>query len=135
MGGGIYSDGALTLDGCTLQNNQALGGAGSKGYFVRDTRDRFGSGHVPASNGGDGLGGALCVAGGTASLRNCNVTGNDAQGGPAGGGNASDGLGEGGGIYIFSTASVSLDTITYNNVTNNTASTSGPQIYGPYTIV
>jgi hypothetical protein len=130
-GGGIYSCGSLTLEGCTLQNNQAVGGAGGQGYHYRD---HFGdSGHYPGGNGGDGLGGGLCLAGGTASLHNSTVTGNKALGGHGGGGGTSAGLGEGGGVFIAPAASVCLDAFTQANVNNNAASTADDNIFGTFT--
>jgi hypothetical protein len=45
-----------------------------------------------------------------------------------------DGLGEGGGLYIDPLASVCLDAFTVANILNNKASTSGDNIYGPHTI-
>jgi hypothetical protein len=132
-GGGIYSGGgSLTLEGCTLQNNQALGGQGGQGF---QTRDYFGDRHdrYPGGNGGDGLGGGLYVAAGTASLHNSTVTGNKALGGQGGGGGASAGLGEGGGVFIAPAASVCLDAFTQANVKKNTASTTGDDIFGTFT--
>jgi hypothetical protein len=130
-GGGIYSGGALALEGCTLQNNQALGGQGGQGFHYRD---HFGdSGHYPGGPGGDGLGGGLYVAGGTASLHSSTVTGNKALGGHGGDGSASPGLGEGGGVFIAPSASACLDAFTQANVKKNTASTTGNNIFGSFT--
>jgi hypothetical protein len=118
-GGGIYSGGSLTLQGCTIQNNQAVGQAGFDGYFN------------PGGNGGNGLGGGLYVAGGTATLNNVTLYSNTAQGGDGGnggptfterrqkngtpGGNGGNGLG--GGLYVAG-ATVTLTTTT---VAHNTA--------------
>jgi hypothetical protein len=80
------------------------------------------------------LGGGLYVAGGTVTLRNDSVTGNVASGGTGGGGQpaGSDGLGEGGGLFIDPAAVVCLDAFTRADVTNNTASTKDPNIHGPW---
>ena len=69
------------------------------------------------------------------SLHNCTMTQNSAIGGKAGNGpGGADGTGEGGGLYIDPLASICLDAFTVANVTNNSASTSGNDIYGSYTI-
>ncbi len=116
VGGGIYSSGSLTLQGCTIQNNQALGGDTYRGD----------------SSGGAGLGGGLYLAGGTASLRSTTVDYNTAKGGKGFRGKA-PGLGEGGGLYIDPRAAVCLDAFTQANVTHNKASTAYPNIDGSYT--
>jgi hypothetical protein len=81
-GGGIYDDsGALSLDGVTMTNNQAVGAAG--------TAD------APGTNGGDALGGGIYF-GGTGSggddtnlkIENGTFTANVAQGGKGGDGTA-----------------------------------------------
>ena len=131
MGGGIFSGGSLTVDGCTIQNNQAIGGNGGKGYLSKDSRDRFGNEHIPPGNGGNGFGGGVFVGGGTASLHNCTVSGNTAQGAPAGGGNATDGLGEGGGVLYRPHRLGCLDAFTQANVTTNSASTPATTSTGP----
>jgi hypothetical protein len=66
-GGGIYSAGSLTLTGCTIQKNKAIGVDGGTGQA-----------------GGAGLGGGIYVAGGTASLTNVTLSNNTAQGGKGG---------------------------------------------------
>lgn len=128
MGGGIYSEGTLTLDGGTVRNNRAIGAPGLDGY---KTYNRFLNGWVYRSptDGGDGLGGGLYLAGGAASFQGVSVTGNTATGGPAGKGKggASPGAGVGGGLYIGSDAAVALDVAT--SVTGNTAATSGANIF------
>jgi hypothetical protein len=135
LGGGIYSAGSLALDSCTIQNNQAIGG---KGANYGTVKSHFGHSHY-VTNGGAGFGGGLYVAGGTVSLQSSTVTGNNAQGGTKGGGGASDGPGQGGGIYINTyynpATTVTMDTFTSNNTKNNTSSTSDPNIYGSYTII
>src|SRR5262249_9089279 len=88
-GGAIYSLGDLTLDGVTVQDNKAVGAPGGNG-----------------GTGSEGLGGALYVAGGTATITNSTLSANQALGGPGGaaytvfnyidgpnGGNGGSGLG------------------------------------------
>src|SRR5262249_50203337 len=119
-----------SLTNVTLSSNTAKGGQGGPA-------GQTGDGHTKGGNGGSGVGGGMCVVPGDSSgaavdLHNCIVTGNSAIGGKAeGGGN--HGAGEGGGLYIDSFASVCLDAFTAAHVTNNKASTSGPNIYGSYT--
>jgi hypothetical protein len=103
-GGGVYSGGALTLQGCTVQNNQALGGAGypagsdaagggvwSSGALalqactIQNNQAVGGLGGY-RTNGGNGFGGGLYVAGGTATLTNVTLSSNTAQGGAGGDG-------------------------------------------------
>jgi len=112
-GGGIYSDGALTLEGgTTVRNNQAVGGP------------------VEFRAGADGLGGGLYIAGGTVALINANVSSNTTQGGQGGiylqphphghpvppippgpGGN-----GLGGGLYVAGgTVTLTSDTLSSNS--------------------
>jgi hypothetical protein len=131
-GGGIYSDGFLLIENSILRNNQALGGNGGKAYWYTDPRGG-GRIHFPAGPGGDGLGGALYVGGGTADLHGTIVTGNKAVGGQGGDGSASPGLGVGGGVFIDPAASVCLDAFTQANVKNNAASTSGNGVFGIFT--
>jgi hypothetical protein len=73
-------------------------------------------------------------SGATVSLHNCTVTQNSAIGGKGGTDGGIDGLGEGGGLYLANLASVCVDAFTVANVVRNKASTSGKDIYGPYTI-
>jgi hypothetical protein len=116
-GGGIYSSGALTLEGSTnLQNNQALGSVdGSKGY---------------------GLGGGLYVAGGTAILTGATVSSNTAQGAAHKGYPGTYfGAGLGGGLYINTLATVSLDAFTLAHLKHNKASTGNKDIFGSYTLI
>jgi hypothetical protein len=119
LGGGIYSSGSLLLQNSALLSNQASGGGGGGGSPPGHT------GH-----GGDGRGGGLFVAAGSATLYNSLVTGNSTMGGfgsPPGGG-------YGGGLLIAD-ADVTLDEFTFAHVTSNTASTNDPNIFGPYEII
>jgi hypothetical protein len=112
-GGGIWSSGALTLQNCTIQNNQAVGVSLTPPFDA---------------NGGNGFGGGLYVAAGTATLSNVTLSTNTAQGGTGGdggwdhasgsfypGGNGGNGFG--GGLYVAG-GSVSLHSTT---VTSDTA--------------
>jgi hypothetical protein len=68
-GGGVYSNGALTLeDGATIQNNEALGAPGASG----------------GPHGGYAYGGGMYVAGGTLSVANATLSSNSAVGGAGG---------------------------------------------------
>ena len=70
-GGGIWSNGSLTLEnGTLLEGNQARGAAGGAELYGP---------YIPA---GDACGGALYVAGGTANITDTTFTGNWALGGP-----------------------------------------------------
>jgi len=121
-GGGIYSEGTLSLENCTVRNNQVLGGAG---WW---SREGFGS------NGGDGKGGGVYVAGGTVTIIGTTITGNIAKKG-AKGQHTETGQAVGGGLYIASGSLAYLDAYTVAHVQNNQASTSDPNIYGTYTLL
>jgi hypothetical protein len=135
-GGGVYiRGGTASLNSVTLSANTAQGGNGAKGESFGGGGSGSGAGHgghVGATNGGNGLGGGMYVAGGTVNLLNTSMSNDAATGGKKGGGGASAGLGEGGGLYIDVLASVSLDAFTVANIINNIASTTYPNIYGSY---
>jgi hypothetical protein len=157
LGGGLYvAGGGVTLTGDTLASNAAQGGQGfgrtaggsglggalyvtagtvtlSDDTLSANTAVGGNDGGGVGSNGGNGLGGGLYAAGGTVTLVQDAVTGNRADGG-ARGPRGNKGLGEGGGLYIASAATVSLDAYTVADVFNNTASTSHHDIYGPYIV-
>ena len=115
-GGGVYSQGALTLSGVTVQDNQAVGNAGSAGISSSD----------PATPGGNAFGGGLYVAGGTATFTTATLSSNTAQGGPGGSGStvrntgvgangATGGNGFGGGLVIAGgTVALSSTTLSAN---------------------
>jgi predicted outer membrane repeat protein len=140
-GGGIYSDGSLTMQDCLIQNNQAVGGDGTDGFRVTvylGKRDGYLHFLFPPTDGGWGVGGGVCIAGGTAELLRTTVTHNSAKGGRGGSGkygqpNAPDGFGQGGGIAIESDAAAILDAFTAAHVTANTADL-GPDIHGTFTV-
>jgi hypothetical protein len=101
-GGGIWTDGSLTLNNCAISGNVADGLSGDA------TTNGWSS---PA---GDGLGGGIYMAGGTLTVNNSTLSDNSARGGtgynwvPGGGG-------YGGGLYIGSgTVSINNSSI-YNN--------------------
>jgi len=68
------------------------------------------------------------VAGGTACVDRSRIIGNQALGGTAGSGGTT-GLGEGGGIYIVSGATVG---ITNSRIFGNHASTSNDDVFGVF---
>jgi hypothetical protein len=107
----------LTISGCTLNGNQAIGGTGGSG-----------------ANGGNGFGGGL-YNDGTSSLTvtSSTITKNSATGGAAGSG-GSAGQGAGGGIYIASGATADLDSYTVAHTTTNTALTD-PDLDGRYVLI
>src|SRR5262249_22181663 len=123
-GGGLCSSGALTMAGCTIQNNTAIGGRGADGtsgdYGAPPTR------YLPGSVGGDALGGGLYIGGGTVTISGSTLTANTSQGGAGGNGysdkygsaSAGDGgNGLGGGLY----AGGGVVSVQTTSVTKNTA--------------
>lgn len=142
LGGGLYiSGGTADLTGFTLIGNTAKGGWGGDGLSYKGERGVPGRIGGDGGPGGYGFGGGLYAAGGTISLRGVSVTANSAEGGEggqAGGGKfgqpGPDGLGIGGGLYIESDALVVLDAFTLSHFKRNKASTSDPDIAGPYTL-
>jgi hypothetical protein len=119
-GGGVdVAAGTVTATNTTVSANTSLEGQG-------------GGGGGAGGNGGTGLGGGLYAAGGTITLRNDTVTSNTAQYGAGGSGSVagSPGVGVGGGLWIDTLAAVYLDTFSQAHITNNTASTSDPNIHG-----
>lgn len=138
-GGGIYSSGTLTVEGGTIQDNQAIGGRGSDGYV--DTSSGRRAYASPGYAGGDGLGGGVYVAGGTASLTRVTVVANTARGGDGGKGvnagktgsfsyNASSGgnggNGQGGGLHAAGgTVTLHDVRVTANTATSGNAGAKG----------
>ena len=102
-GGGIYNDGTLTVNECTLTGNQSDSG---ESYY-------YGAG-----------GGGICNnAGnlynnddGTATVNQCTLTGNHAD---------NDAYGGGGGIYNQDTLTVNQSTLTGNHADNGTENGGG----------
>ena len=113
-GGGVFSSGALTVTASTFLDNHAVGGRGAD-FLVVYTG---GNSHriIPASGGGNGYGGGIYIAGGTASLSGSTFTGNVAAGGDKGSAYSPDeavrgGNGFGGGL--FAAGRVDLRTVTF----------------------
>jgi hypothetical protein len=116
----------LTVSGCTLSGNEAIGGAGGAG-----------------GNGGNGLGGGIFNDGlsilpanagtpATLTVTGTTITDNSAIGGAAGAG-GSDGEGIGGGAHFAASGDVRLDAFTQENIKKNQASTSNNDIFGDFT--
>lgn len=135
LGGGLYiGGGTASLTGVTLSANTARGGDGGDGLnvFVH-TRLDSGKLVIPPGNGGAGLGGGIYAAGGTVAVRTSSVSTNSALGGASGkGSGGAAGIGAGGGVYLAPLASVTIDSFT--QFKRNKASTSDPNVYGPYTV-
>jgi hypothetical protein len=97
LGGGILSNGNITLDHVLLENNEARGGAGN-----------------PAHN---AIGGGICAPAGSVTLVDSTVTQNEATGGAGGGAGSgvAGGAGRGGGVYVNGgSLSISASTISQN---------------------
>ena len=128
FGGGIYNQGALTLNSCRLTGNSATGlsltpggGAVAYGAAIFNTgalvaTDCFfignsvtgGNGHSGTSEkGGDGLGGAIYSAIGTLSVSRCTFINNSVTGGNHGSSGGKSGGGLGGAIYNLATGTIS----------------------------
>jgi hypothetical protein len=131
LGGAVYSSGVLSVANSTVGGNTALGGHGAAGIYYFNDQPGSGSGPRPGTAGGDGLGGALYVAGGSAAVTNSAFTGNTARGGDGGngyasgttaGGDGGDGLG--GGLYAAAgTVTVRGTTVTANLAAGGTGGT------------
>jgi len=128
-GGGVYvAGGTAILIDVTLSSNTAGGGQGGFGSIFTGILTTLHGG----GSGGNGFGGALDVSGGTVTLTQITVSANNAVGGQGGVYNGLAGLGEGGGLSIDVAAVVYLDAFTLANISNNTASTSDPNVHGSY---
>jgi hypothetical protein len=159
VGGGILSQGTLTLTGVTVQNNTARGGAYAAGggisssgtLTVQDStiRNNLAVGGVAdvLGDGGDAFGGGVVVSGGTATFFGTAITGNEARAGKGTGTyrecdpfdgcgvyHAQDGHAYGGGLSIGN-ALVYLDAFTVSHVKSNRASTDDPNTAGAYTLL
>lgn len=138
-GGGVYSSGDLTLTGCTLLDNRAIGGRGADAVRIPAADPGNFINYSRPTAGGNAYGGGVYLAGGSASLTTSVFRGNSAQGGQGGdnnvvkrGASAAPGQGIGGGLYISSAASASLDASTIRQFSRNTASTSIKDVFGSY---
>jgi hypothetical protein len=130
-GYGPLNASVVTVSGCSIDHNQAVGGTGGDGYgggladLLSATSTLSGTevSHNLAqggSDGGNGYGGGLYNdATSTLMLQSCTVTHNDADGGDGG-----DGIG--GGIYNLGSFTYDASTV----IKHNHASTSGDEI-GP----
>src|SRR5262249_49091908 len=104
-GGAAFNHGALTLDGVTVQNNVAAGqpGFSAEGGGIWSDRVLTMTGNTVVRNNqaiggsavflipglyfaGDGVGGGVFIAGGTATVTGVTISGNTAQGGRGGDG-------------------------------------------------
>jgi hypothetical protein len=109
-GGAIWSDGSLTLENNTLlEGNIACGGTG--GYVLGGLEQQ-----KTGSAGGNGFGGGLYVAGGTASITATTFARNRAEGGAGGSPAANSGRGYGGALYAAAGQVVLTTSIVNDNV-------------------
>lgn len=135
QGGGIYSSGVLTISNSKIAKNSAMGGqGGAGGFYVVDATPVYTAG----GDGGDGLGGGIYVAAGTASIHHSVVTGNTAKGGAGGDSyyqSGHTGQGIGGGLYIDVAAWLDLDSYSLRNCKANKASTGANNIVGVYDVI
>jgi hypothetical protein len=155
LGGAVYvAGGTVTLTNDTVYSNTAWGGSGGQGGPGGNAQSNYyGRAGTPGAGGyggagGNGFGGAVYVAGGTATLTGDTVYSNTAWGGNGGKGGingaiyygpsgspGSSGMGEGGGLYIAPLGTVYLDAFTLGHFSHNTASTSNDDVFGSYTLV
>ena len=98
-GGGIYNDGNLIMEQCTVTNNRAGRGGMATG----------------SGDGGDGGDGGGIFNGDTLVMRQCTVSGNEGGDGGFGFGSGDGGVGgDGGGISVFGTLTLEQCTVTNN---------------------
>jgi hypothetical protein len=97
-GGGVYSSGTLNVVNSRIESNSAVGGQGTDAYRVASaiTGQVF---YYPATRGGDALGGGICIDGGSATIRDTTITGNNVAGGDGGDGQIARSY-YGGGEYV-----------------------------------
>jgi hypothetical protein len=112
-GGAVFSQGGLTLDGVTVQNNSAHGADWNS----------------PTLNAGGGASGGGVCSTGSLAVTNSTIRNNSAVGGHAGPGTSvggyllageSGGTGLGGGLFVDGVASISGSTITGNTAQGGT---------------
>ncbi len=117
-GGGIWSNGSLTLEnGTLLYANQAVG-------MPAETISSWEGGGSPPGN---AYGGAVYLAGGTANITSTTFTSNHAYGGLSAGGDSGDAFG--GALYVAA-GQVALTTTTVNsNGANTLGSTGSTPVY------
>jgi hypothetical protein len=128
-GGGMYvNGGTVTLNGDTIDSNQANGGHGGGGGL--NILGKGGDG----SYGGDGAGGGLYVNAGTVTLNGGTASSNQAKGGTGGsagtdGGNWGDGgHASGGGLYVYG-GTVGVSNVTIDS--NQALAGNGPALAVP----
>jgi hypothetical protein len=111
-GAGLYvSGGSLDISESTIANNRATGGRGGDAGSVYSSW---------GGTGGPAEGGGLYVNGGSLSVASSTIASNQGTGGP-GGHNGYAGMGEGGGLYVLSSAGtpmVTASTVSGNIVTD-----------------
>jgi hypothetical protein len=115
-GGGVYIDytgGTVTLAGCTITGNHAIG---QKGLAQTDANS--------GTDGGDADGGGIAIIGGAVMIQNSTISGNSAVGGVGGPGGYNGGSAAGGGIFNQGTLTLLNSHITGNTATGG-AGTSG----------
>ncbi|MBI5870406.1 MAG: Ig-like domain-containing protein, partial [Actinobacteria bacterium] len=119
-GGGIYSNSALSLDGCTVDGNSStLDGAGI--YLVGASATASANGGTVSNNTGRYGGGIYQGAGASLTVTDASINGNSAI----------SGIGSGGGIYAVGTT---LD-VDGTNIKGNRSSAYGGGIYNSGTAV
>lgn len=111
-GGGILSDGHLTLTACTIADNRAMGTAGG-GVLVRGATGTF-TGCTFSDNTSGFRGGALELADASGALTNCTISGNRATG-----------FGGGGGISFISSAGAQALAIASSTIVDNAGANAG----------
>ena len=140
-GAGLYATGgSLDISGSMIVRNRATGGrAGDGGAYT--THTHFGSITTiyVGGRGGGAQGGGLYVTGGSLTLASSTIGSNQGVGGPAGVNGLYDGIGIGGGLYIFSnvsTVSVTGGTLSGNSVSggNGGARGGGIENWGTLTV-
>ncbi|MGP1475681.1 MAG: beta strand repeat-containing protein [Treponema sp.] len=117
-GGGIHAIGALTMDHCTVDDNSTTGDSGG-GVYVSGTAEIKG-GSIIAHNKADVSGGGIYAEGGTLTLVNSTVGGDQDYDGPHSTKSKGNKAKSGGGIYAKGQAKVTIDggTLSFNKVEN-----------------
>jgi hypothetical protein len=139
-GGGMFvAAGTVTLTNDTLSSNQANAGPGGGGGNAGNGGGLGGNAGYGGS-GGAGSGGGMDVAGGTVTLTNDTLSGNQANAGPGGGGGnggngsgagpggngGGGGNGSGGGIYVAAgIVTLTNDTLSSNQAKGDTGGGGG----------
>ena len=128
QGGAIYSAGSLSLTNCAIRGNSAVGGVGlDKAWYTITGNEGTGSliTVFRGSKGGDALGGAIYIAGGTAAARTSVFADNSVTGGAGGEGRGNS---VAAGLYIKAPATVGLDVFTKQHLKNK-------DIFGAYSLI